>query len=373
MAAKATRRPWGETPWQASALPPTPPVRRNPDVAIVGGGLTGISAALHLARRGVRAVVFEAGLIGDGASGRTGGIVLEGIATGVRQGAEDCVPALERLVTDLGIKCDLRLPGCWEIEHRRGHGAEALPWQDEGSPIRIARTVNGGTVDPRALLIGLARAAVDAGAVIHERSAIKRIILQDGPALESDNGVIRARYVVVAVNAWTGALVSDLPLIHSALTFACATEALDDATLREIGLAERIPFYTADLPYLWGRAINDGRVVFGAGLKYGAPQGLEQVDVGEGDSRAILARLEMRVRGLHPAMAKVRIVSRWAGPIAFTEDAVPLLGSHPKLPALMVAGAYAGHGVAFSVRAGALMASAIVDSQPLPAWGTLRR
>src|SRR5690242_6565582 len=101
---------------------PIPPVL---DVAVVGGGLTGMSAAFHLARGGLKVVVFEAARVGDGASGRTGGIVLEGTATGIRPGAEDCVPSLARLVDGLDIDCDLHLPGCWEIEHQRGNGVSA--------------------------------------------------------------------------------------------------------------------------------------------------------------------------------------------------------------------------------------------------------
>ena len=70
-----------------------------PDVAIVGGGLTGASTAYHLAKMGIRAVLFEAGLIGDGASGRTGGLVLEGTAAGILDRVEACVPGLKRWLT----------------------------------------------------------------------------------------------------------------------------------------------------------------------------------------------------------------------------------------------------------------------------------
>src|SRR5207247_978904 len=148
---------------------------------------------------------------------------LEGTATGIRPFADNCVPALRRLVEELGINCELQLPGCWEIEHQPGSGGSALPWSDEGSPIRIARTVAGGTVEPRALLFGLANAAQRCGATIQEHQPVHRIRLHE-LAVELDSGVITAAHVVVAVNAWASELLPGLPRIHSALTYACATE-----------------------------------------------------------------------------------------------------------------------------------------------------
>jgi gamma-glutamylputrescine oxidase len=368
-------RLWGEPPWNAIAPGQSRAAAAHLDLAIVGGGFTGMSAALHAARRGMRVVVFEAGLVGDGASGRTGGIVLEGTAVGVLPGANDCVPALDHLVRELQIDCDLRLPGCWEIEHQRPHPRDdsALPWSDGGAPIRIARIVAGGTVEPRALLRGLAEAAIGAGAAVCERSPVRRVRLERGPALELDDRVVRPKYIIVALNAWTAALIPNLPRIHSALTFACATEPLADAMLAEIGLGARIPFYTADTPYLWGRVTTDNRVVFGAALAYGAPPELERYDVTANPGAQVLARLEQRVHRLHPALGKITIPWRWAGPIAFTDDAIPLLARHRDCPQLFVAGAYAGHGVAFSVYAGALMARALCDNVALPAWGGLSR
>ena len=84
---------------------------------------------------GIRAVLFEAGLIGDGASGRTGGLVLEGTAAGILDRVEACVPGLKRLVDEEEIDCDLQLPGCWEITHKTGAPARKLPWSDDGHPV----------------------------------------------------------------------------------------------------------------------------------------------------------------------------------------------------------------------------------------------
>ncbi|MGO9455306.1 MAG: FAD-dependent oxidoreductase [Candidatus Binataceae bacterium] len=114
-------------------------------------------------------------------------------------------------------------------------------------------------------------------------------------------------------------------------------------------------------------------MIFGSGLVFGEPSDLENVDVREGESGAALERLQRRVRGLHPRLADVHFSAAWGGPIAFSDNAVPLLGAHPRHPRVMVSGGYAGHGVALSVRAGELLALAIADNRPLPNWGLLTR
>jgi len=360
---------WGEPPWARCVAPSQAPISTEPDVAVVGGGLTGLSAAYHLASRGVRTVVLEAHRLGDGASGRTGAIVLEGTAAGILEGTGECIPTLGRLVSELGIDCDLRTDGCWEISHRESPGARTLPWLDDGSEVRIVGTVAGGTIDPTKLISGLAQAAARAGAEIHQGARVERVGLEHRPQLEIDGAVLRPRSVVVALNAWTGSLLANTRPLRAALTFACATEPLTADALREIGLGEGMPFYTVDLPYLWGRELSDRRVIFGGGLAFASPRDLERVDIASADSTEVLGRLEARVQQLHPALNKIRFSARWAGPIAFSSDVVPLLGSLPDAPTVFVAGGYAGHGVALSVWAGRAIARAIVDGQPLPAWG----
>jgi glycine/D-amino acid oxidase-like deaminating enzyme len=371
------RSQWGTAPWErphSVALENyATPSTTTPDVAIVGGGLTGTSAAYHLARLGIQAVLFETGLVGDGASGRTGGLVLEGTAAGVLGQVHACVPGLKRLVDKEEIDCDLALPGCWEIEHRKVAPARMLPWSDDGRPVGIARTVSGGVVQPAALTLGIARAAMRLGAIIREQSPVTRIALGPELSLEAGGARIRPGHLIVATNAWIDATLPDLPPLQSSLTFACATEPLDVASLAAIGLGEGVPFYTSDLPYLWGRTIRDGRVIFGAGLVFGEPADLEHTDVREGSSGAVLDRLQKRVRGLHPALHEVRFDAAWAGPIAFADGSIPVLGPHPANPRVLVSGGYAGHGVALSVRAGELLALAIGKNTPLPKWGALSR
>ena len=361
-------------PWQRPSISfggiESKSVSASPDVAIIGGGLTGVSAAYHLAHLGIRPVLFEAELVGDGASGRTGGLVLEGTAAGTLADVESCVPGLRRLVEHESIECDLSLPGCWEIEHRNA-AARRLPWTDNGLPVYISRTVPGGAVQPAALTLGIAEAAARAGAMLCERSPVARIAYGRDISVEIGARKFTPGRLVVATNAWINATLPRTPSLHSSLTFACVTEPLDSAVISAIGLGEGVPFYTSDLPYLWGRTTRDGRVIFGAGLVFGRPPELDRTRVSEGSSHAVIERLQQRVRGLHPALGDVRFQSAWAGPIAFGESSVPLLGTCPDEPRVIVSGAYAGHGVALSVRAGELIALAIVRNRPLPGWGSL--
>ena len=368
-------RSWGTPPWQAATFPvtqPEPIERRSHDVVIVGGGFTGLSAAYHLAQRGVDVALVEASNFGAGASGRTGGLVLEGTAAGVRPGAGDCVPFLERLVTDEHIDCGLQLPGCWLIAHGEG-GSTALPWRDDNQAIHVTETISGGVVNPLALVRGLARIAAKAGAVLYENTPVVKITAKP-ITIALEHATLTPRTLIVATNAWLTDLLPNLRVgIRSCLTFALATEPLDDSTRNALGLAGGLPFFTVDQPYLWGRTLYDGGLLIGGGLLYGPPAGLEQIGTDSDDVRAVFERVERRIHGLHPALANVRIAARWGGPIAITSDYLPLIGPLPENPQILVAGGYTGHGVALGVKVGALLADAITAGRPLPDWASLSR
>ncbi|MEA2681467.1 MAG: gamma-glutamylputrescine oxidase [Candidatus Binataceae bacterium] len=384
---RGLRNQWGVSPWDRTGpisvsdfhdvgkcpVSDFHDIAKHPEVVIIGAGLTGLSTAYHLAKLGVRGVVLEAGLIADGASGRTGGLVLEGTAAGILPQVDSCVAGLRKLVEAEQIDCSLHLPGCWEIEHRRDDSGSMLPWTDAGARVAIAELLSGGTVEPARLCVGLAHAAVAAGAVICEHARVTKVIANREPVVEIDQDRLHPRWVVVACNAWIRSLLDDVPPITSSLTFACATEPLSEAALRELGLAEQIPFYTRDRPYLWGRVTDDRRIVFGTGIVYAESSELESVGSRSRDFQLAIDQIQNRVRKLHPALAKIEFLNSWAGPIAFTEGAVPLLGVVPDCERILVAGAYAGHGVALSVRAGELLANAIVHNESLPAWGALNR
>jgi gamma-glutamylputrescine oxidase len=367
------RRQWGRAPWTRPLYSfHRGDVPSCPDVAIVGGGLTGVSTAYHLASKGARTVLLEAGLIGDGASGRTGGLVLEGTAAGILDQVDKCVPGLRSIVEREEIDCELSLPGCWEIAHQK-NGRHALPWIDDGQPIAIASSVSGGVVQPAALTIGIAKAAERRGAMLFEDAPASQLKLKGELYLEVDGEKIFPKCIVIATNAWINATLPETPPLHSSLTYACITAPLAAADLVTLGVRERIPFYTKDLPYLWGRNVSDGRMIFGAGLTFGSPESLENCDLRDNSVATTLTRLCRRVSALHPVLGRTRIEASWGGPIAFTDSIVPLLGSHPANPRVLISGGYAGHGVALSVRAGELIASSINDNHPLPEWGKLSR
>jgi len=403
---------WGTPLWEIDAEIPDSPLPPRVQACVVGGGFTGLSAAYALARRGIDVAVLEASHIGAGASGRTGGIALEHAAAGPLEGVNDCLTTLARLVEETGISCELRLDGCWELAHRvtgdlhrdavqglgrvaedarrprqrvsgsdpSAGGAASRPraaapalWCDGDQDLYVATTVAGGTLDPGALVSGLARAALRAGAAIHQHASVCELTPGSPSVVRVGDRVLRADHVVLALNAYTPGMLAAARDVTPALTFAIATEPLDGATLAAIGLGSRLPFYTQDLPYLWGRVLADGRVIFGAGLAFEPSGALARIDICSGEAAAALTVLEARVRGLHPALADVGVTARWGGPIAFRSGRTPLLGPHPDAPGVLVTGAYAGHGVALSVRAGELAAAAIADGTPLPGWGALAR
>ena len=388
-------REWGSPPWRIDVAlrADVPPARV--DVAVVGGGLTGLGAAYALAHRGVGVAVLEAAVIGAGASGRTGAIVLEHTAAGPLDGMNDCLTHLTRIVEREGIACDLDLRGCWETSHRpasvraSASGSAAAPtgdrvdggngprWRDGDAELVVSEVVPGGTLDAGALLAGLAHAALDRGATIHEHSEVATISpgtpVRLGVRRNGREHVVEATHVVLALNAYTATVLPLAVEIVPSLTLALATAPLDDATIDAIGLGPRLPFYTADLPYLWGRLLADGRVVFGSGLAFDPDRRVERLAITRGEAATALARLEERVRGFHPLLASAAVDRRWGGPIAFRAGWAPLLARHPQSPTVIVTGAYAGHGVAQSVKAGALAAAAIAGERDLPHWGTFAR
>jgi glycine/D-amino acid oxidase-like deaminating enzyme len=142
-----------------------------------------------------------------------------------------------------------------------------------------------------------------------------------------------------------------------------ATEPLSDALWEEIGWGTRTPFYTIDLPYLWGRVTADGRTVIGSGIT-----GRHNVENARADEAASqFDDLRRRIQGLHPAMHNVRLTHRWMGPICFTSDGKPIVTSQCADRVLIATG-YSGHGVALSVRVGRLLAEVIAGRSELPEW-----
>jgi glycine/D-amino acid oxidase-like deaminating enzyme len=333
---------------------------------MVGGGFTGLAASYTLSSQGANVALFEAQRLGSGASGRTGGVVLEDPAAGPLPDTGDCIPALQRILNKTGIECDLELAGCWELAH-----AAAGPklWRDGDRDLVIHETVPGGTLDPGRLIDGLARAALQGGATLHEYAPVTRISGKAPLRLQIGNQEVRADHVVLGLNAYTPSLIPVGEDFHPALTLALCTKPLAPGTLEAIGLADRRPFYTVDMPFLWGRPLGDDRLIFGGCLAFDVGKQVRQLDLRASEVAQSLAHLEGRIRELHPALADAQVDKRWGGPVAFRSNRSPILCRHESLPGLILTGAYAGHGIALSVGLGELAAQAILEDRALPDWG----
>jgi glycine/D-amino acid oxidase-like deaminating enzyme len=339
------------------------------DVAVVGAGFTGLATAHYVLQRSPasRVAVFEARDVGAGASGRTGGLVLEDTAVGPLPGVEDCVATLQELVTTQQIACDLQVGGCWEIGRHGGRPGSPIQWADHGT-LRVVNVIPGGAFDPRKFLAGLATVIQRAGGYIFEHVPVTGLDMASGGSIRIEAGgkAVHAERVVFATNAFCLPLLGLESCATGVHTIALATEPLSDAVLDEIGWATRMPFYTLDLPYLWGRVTADGRAVIGAGLV--GHGDVENARVDSAEARHLFDGLERRIRNLHPALHQVRITHRWMGPLCLTNDSKPLVASLDADSRVLVATGYRGHGVALSARVGKLLAAVLAGESDLPVW-----
>jgi glycine/D-amino acid oxidase-like deaminating enzyme len=365
---------WGTPPWRVNFRPPAKPLPKSVDVAIIGGGFTGLAAAAWLRRLDPKlsVAVFEAGRIGHGASGRTGGMVLGETAAGDKPGLGEVLVGFPKILRQLKVECDMSLGGAWEIARKHGLANSPIAWEDSGT-LRVVKEVRGGSLDPGKMVAGLARAAVRSGAMIFENHRAGKIDWKSAAAIEFARGKVRAEKILLATNALSLDLAGYAEeQATPRLTLAALTPPLAEKTLAAIGLAERKPFYTVDFPYLWGRVRRDRSIVWGAGL-VAAPgsRDLETLDIRTQEPQQSFATLENRVRHLHPALEHARFTHAWGGPILFRENWTPVFTHHPESKNAIVLGAYAGHGVALSVYLGTWAAEALLGKRNLPSWGTI--
>jgi glycine/D-amino acid oxidase-like deaminating enzyme len=370
---------WGQPPWQIDFSPEQHALPKSVDFAIVGGGFTGLAAAawLRLLAPEKSVAVLEAGRIGAGASGRTGGMVLAESAAGDLPGLGDVLAGLTRILGELGRACgfslaeacELALPGAWEIARSSGFANSPISWSDSGT-LRVVNEVPGGTVDPGKMVEGLARAAERLGAVLIEQARVERVDWSADAELHLAGGKLRAKKVLFATNGLSLDLSGLNDRAHPKLTLAASTAPLREEELKEIGLAQRKPFYTVDFPYLWGRVCRDNSIVWGAGLVGAADLGsVEQIDIAAAEPSRMFASLERRIRHLRPGLEKLSFTHRWGGPILFRDGWEPVFDLHPASANGIVLGAYAGHGVALSVYLGTWVAEILLERRILPEWG----
>jgi glycine/D-amino acid oxidase-like deaminating enzyme len=345
---------WGEPPWTIDLRPAARPIPKEVDFAVVGGGFSGLSAAAWLRRfePSKSVAVFETGQVGAGSSGHTGGMTLAETAAGDLPGLGDVLAGFSNIVKDLALDCDLSRPGAWELGRTDGLPDSPIAWTDSGD-LRAVRQVPGGTIDPGKLVSGLARSADALGARIFENTPVENIEFQEPLRLHIGGDVVRAKKVLLATNAMSLELSDLVQRAQPKFTLAVATEPLAEAQREALGLASGKPFYTIDFPYLWGRLLSNGGVIFGSGLVHLKDwREFAEIDITVGQAAELMARLERRVHGLHPVLHHVEFTHRWGGPILITDEWRPVFGFHSRSSHIVVLGGYSGHGVALSVYLG---------------------
>jgi len=313
--------------------------------------------------------VLEAGRPGAGASGRTGGVALDETAAGPLPGLGAVLDGFIEALDEFQIQCDLQRTGAWEISRHHGRSHSPLAWQDSGL-LRVAHEVPGATLDPGLLLAGLARAAEARGAGIYQHTRVRELRFERPLRLELHAGELHAHQVLLAVNGTEHSLSPWPTAARAFFTLATATAPLTDQQMAALCGQPLRPFYTIDLPYLWGRPLPGKRILFGGGLVAADSEAeLAAVDVQQGEAARGLASLQARVRGLVPALASVEFAHSWGGPILFSLSARPFLCRHPQSPQVVVLGGYTGQGVAQSVYLARWALEALVGRRPLPDWG----
>lgn len=360
--------------------------RRRSEVAIIGGGFTGLSAALHLAMLGREVVLLEAHDIGWGASGRNGGQVNPGLKYGraalqrlygetlgraMYDTAADAPAFLFSLIRRHGIACDALQAGTLRLAHTEaslaglhdahrtlaaeGHATRLLDAGEVATATGTSRYLaglldpRGGHVQPLSLCRGLARAALDAGATLHVHSRATSLRREgDTWHIATSGGEVLARQVLLATDGYTESLKPGLQqTILPVNSFQIATSPLP-AAQRELILPGRPSVFDSRRLILYFRLAGD-RLVLGGRASFSVR-----------DNRpADYAVMRQVLEGLYPQLSPLRVDHAWAGRVSITRDRLPHLWEVE--PGLHAALGYNGRGVAMAVRLGAIAAERIAE------------
>jgi glycine/D-amino acid oxidase-like deaminating enzyme len=362
-------RNWGNRPWAIDFRAKPQPLPDTVDFAVVGGGFTGLAAAAWLKRLAPEhsVALLESERFGAGASGNTGGLALAESAAGNLPSLGDVLAGYKNILAELQVDGDVRLPGVYELGRSKPLKNSPIRWSDSGD-LQAVNEVPGGTIDPGKMVAGLAAVAERAGVLLFERAGVERCEFLEPIRLHTSRGILQARQILFATNAYSLDLTGWTKRAESCFTLAVATQPLADSTLQAIGLSNGKPFYTVDLPYLWGRLLGK-QVIFGSGLVHFADwREMYSLNIESGAAAESFARLEKRIHGLHPELHDVKITHRWGGPIAISEGWVPIFERHRESSNAIVLGGYSGHGVAQSVYLGAWAAEVLLGRRELPTW-----
>jgi glycine/D-amino acid oxidase-like deaminating enzyme len=362
---------------------------RSADVAIVGGGYTGLWTALALRERdpSLDVVLVEAEICGAGPSGRNGGFIHgywaalastlpllgEERALALASAGERIVPAVrerfgERVsLREGGMLMVSASPGQDEAVERAiavaasvGRPDQAVPrsrGELPSSPVfrRGVWFPDGATVHPGRLVRALRRAAIEAGVVVHERTPALRV--RDGE-VTTPGGTLRAREVVLATNAFlTGWQPAGRHLTNFG-SYVVLTEPAPEL-LAAIGWTRGEAIVDGRMFLHYFRTTDDGRVLMGSGS---GPIGFRGVvDERFSGDEPTAARAEAGLRRLLPGLAGARVERAWGGPIDVSADHLPFFGTRPGTRLHYGAG-YSGHGVGPSWLGGQILASLVIGA-----------
>ncbi|ODT60519.1 MULTISPECIES: FAD-binding oxidoreductase [Paracoccus] len=393
---------------QCGPQPDLPPLQgeARADVAVIGAGYTGLSAALHLARRGLSVTVLEAQRVGFGASGRNGGQIGSGqrqevdwleaklgrdMARRLWDLAEEAKTAVRDIAAEAGVPVrDGIAHACRtaaEVDHARHMADHLARHYDYGQVASLDRDAlaaalgstayvggdldrGAGHVHPLALTLGMARLARDAGAVIHERSQVTGLTHGAPSTIRTDQGVLRADHVILACNGYLGDLDRGVAArVMPINNYIVTTPPLDDHP--EI-LPDRIAAADTKFVVNYWRLDDERRLVFGGGetVTYRFP-------------RDIAAVVRPHLLSVYPQLRDVPLTHAWGGTLAITMNRMPCF-TRPA-PNCLSASGYSGHGVAMATLAGRLMAEAVagqadrfdamaaVPTRPFPGGAALRK
>ena len=359
-------------------------VEGGTEVAVIGGGLTGVVAALHLARRGAKVDLFEQNTVGFGASGRNGGMATTGMSIGIRDAVAkmgfdkaaslyrtygQAVDLIQKLVMEEGIDCDFARPGKLILASKPAHvqgfektaellnsrlGVEThlVPKSELRREIG-SDAFHGGMVDSKSASLhvgkyirGLGEAAERAGVTIHEDAPVLTLTkLGSGHELETPRGRIQANQVLLATGAYTRRPFRWHQVrIAPVGSFIIATEPLDASVCDDLLPTRRVASDSKNLLNYF-RITPDNRLLFGGRARFAMsnPQSDEK-------SGKLLRDAMVHI---FPQLTDAKVDYCWGGLVDMTLDRMVKAGQHDGVYYSM---SYAGHGVQMATYMGRQMA-----------------
>lgn len=378
------------------------------DVCIVGGGYTGLSAALHLAESGRDVVLIDAQRVGFGASGRNGGQLGSGQrveqdslekmlgadhAKRLWQMGEEAKYLVKSLIAKHNIDCHLKPGIAWtasndgDLRHlhdyaellQTRYGYTQIETLDHAALQSVCPSPDyvGGLLDmgsahlhPLNYVLGLARAAAKAGVRIFETSPAHHIENGAKAVVQTDGGRVEADHVILACNGYLGGLNRKVAArVMPINNFIAATEPLGDR-IKDV-LPRDVAVADSRFVVNYFRLSHDGRLLFGGGESYGYKF-----------PKDIAAKVRKPMSVIFPNLRDVKIDYAWGGTLGITMKRMPYIAR--VAPNVLSASGYSGHGVGTATHAGKLMAQAVqgdsegfdtmaqIPTQPFPGGAALR-